>query len=105
MGGVLSRPPLRSGENGELERRKSGGFLKEVHVTDLYDHLDTIGAYLKELAGAFGKLANCQWGRARHLVANSGHPAPHTVIMTGAGARSGSLLRGMFLRSAIVGWI
>ena len=49
-----------------------------------------------EIAREFGRLVG---------EANSGHPAPHTVIMTGAGARSGSLLRGMFLRSAIVGWI
>jgi hypothetical protein len=40
--------------------RKSSGFLKEVNVADLYDQLDTVGAYLKELTGAFGKLANRQ---------------------------------------------
>jgi hypothetical protein len=59
--------------------RKSGGFLKEVHVTDLYDHLDTIGAYLKELTGAFGKLANRQWGRGRHLVAETARDAEETM--------------------------
>jgi hypothetical protein len=59
--------------------RKSGGFLKEVHVTDLYDHLDAIGAYLKELTGAFGKLANRQWSRGRHLVAGTARDAEETM--------------------------
>jgi hypothetical protein len=59
--------------------RKSGGFLKEVHVTDLYDHLDAIGAYLKELTGAFGNLANRQWSRGRYLVAGTARDAEETM--------------------------
>ena len=42
--------------------RKSGGFLKEVHVADLYDQLDTIGTYLRELTGAFGKAGKSAMG-------------------------------------------
>ena len=59
--------------------RKLGGSLKEVHVADLYDQLDTIGAYLKELTGAWGRMANGQWGRARHLVADTAHDAEQTM--------------------------
>jgi hypothetical protein len=59
--------------------RKRGGFLKEVHVADLYDQLDTIGAYLKELTGAWGRMANRQWGLARHLVADTAHDAEQTM--------------------------
>lgn len=59
--------------------RKSSGFLKEVNVADLYDQLDTVGAYLKELTGALGKLANRQWGRARHLVADTARDAEETM--------------------------
>lgn len=59
--------------------RKSGGFLEEVNVADLYDHLDTVGAYLKEPTSAFGKLANRQWGRARHLVADTARDAEETM--------------------------
>ena len=59
--------------------RKSGGFLKEVQVADFYDQLDTIGAHLKELTGAFSKLANRQWGRARHLVTDTARDAEETM--------------------------
>jgi hypothetical protein len=59
--------------------RKRGGSLKEFHVADLYDQLDTIGAYLKELTGAFGKQANRQWGRARHLVVDTARDAEETM--------------------------
>jgi hypothetical protein len=59
--------------------RKLGGSLKEVHVADLYDQLDTIGAYLKELTGTWGRMANRQWGRARHRVADTAHDAEQTM--------------------------
>lgn len=59
--------------------RKSGGVLKEAHVADLYDQLDTIGTYLKELTGALGNQANRQWSRARHLVADTARDAEETM--------------------------
>ena len=59
--------------------RQSGGLLKEVHVADLYDQLEAIGTYLRELTGPFGKAANRQWGRARHFVADTAHDAEQTM--------------------------
>jgi hypothetical protein len=44
--------------------RKAGGFIKELDTDDLYDQLDNVRTYLKELRGAFGKIANRQWGHA-----------------------------------------
>ena len=59
--------------------RKSDKFLKELDADDLYDQLNTMGAYLKELTGAVGKMANRQWGRARDLVADTAHDAEGTM--------------------------
>jgi F0F1-type ATP synthase assembly protein I len=59
--------------------RKSSGFLKEVNVANLYDQLDTVAAYLNELTGAFGKLANRQWDRGRHLVADTARDTEETM--------------------------
>ena len=42
--------------------------LKELDVGDLYDQLESMGAYLKELTSAFGKSASRQYGRARDVV-------------------------------------
>jgi hypothetical protein len=53
--------------------------LKELDVGDLYDQLESMGAYLKELTSAFGKSAGRQYGRARDVVADSAHDAEATM--------------------------
>jgi hypothetical protein len=53
--------------------RKAGEFIKELDTDDLYDQLDNMRTYLKELTGAFGKIANRQWGRARGLAVDTAH--------------------------------
>ena len=49
--------------------------LKELDVGDLYDQLESMGAYLKELTSAFGKSASRQYGRTRDVVADTVHDA------------------------------
>jgi hypothetical protein len=53
--------------------------LKELDVGDLYDQLESMGAYLKELTSTFGKSASRQYGRARDVVADSAHDAEATM--------------------------
>ncbi len=59
--------------------RKAGEFIKELDTDDLYDQLDNMRTYLKELTGAFGKIANRQWGRARELAVDTAHGAEDTM--------------------------
>ena len=51
--------------------------LKELDVADLYDQLESMGAYLKELTRGFGKTT--QFGRARDVVADTAHDAEATM--------------------------
>ena len=53
--------------------------LKEFDVGDLYDQLESMGAYLEELTSAFGKSASRQYGRARDVVADTTHDAEATM--------------------------
>jgi hypothetical protein len=82
--------------------RKSGSFLKELDADDLYDQLHTLGAYLKKLTGAFGKVANRQWGHTRDLVADTAHDAEGTmkdnlaaslILAVGLGVLIGYMIR------------
>lgn len=63
---------------GKAER-KAGRFLKQLDADDLYDQLDNMAAYLKELTSASGKMANRQWGRARDLAADTAHDAEEAI--------------------------
>ncbi len=45
---------------------RTGHYLKHLDADDLNDQLDTVRAYLKDLTGSFGKIANRQWGHTRH---------------------------------------
>ncbi len=65
--------------NRGTAQRESARLLKTLDADDLYDQLDTIGAYLKQLTNAVGKTANRQWGRARHLMADTAHDAEGTM--------------------------
>ena len=60
-------------------QRKSGRILKDLDPEDLYDQLDAIGGYLKQLTSAFGKTANRQWGRTRDLAIDTAHDAEGTM--------------------------
>ena len=82
--------------------RKAGGFIKELDTDDLYDQLDTMRAYLKELTGAFGKIANRQWGRARELAGDTAHDtedlmkdnlAASLILALGLGVFIGYMIR------------
>jgi hypothetical protein len=55
---------------GRTEDRASR-YLKQLDVDDLNDQLDSVRAYLKDLTGSFGKIANRQWGRARNQAADT----------------------------------
>jgi hypothetical protein len=61
---------------GAERKRRS---LKEIDIDDLYDQLESLGAYLKDLTGAFGKTASRQFGRARDVVADTAHDAEETM--------------------------
>jgi ElaB/YqjD/DUF883 family membrane-anchored ribosome-binding protein len=63
---------------GRVEQ-KAGRFLKELDAEDLHDQLDAMRAYLKDLTGAFGKIANRQWGRARDLATETAYEAEDTM--------------------------
>ena len=65
--------------NWAKAEHKPGRFLRELDADDLYDQLDTIGAYLKQLTGTFGKTANRQLGRARSLAIDTAHGAEGTM--------------------------
>ena len=58
---------------------KAGKFLKELDADDLQDQLDSMRAYLKDLTGAFGKIANRQWGRAREHASDTAHEAEDLI--------------------------
>jgi hypothetical protein len=53
--------------------------LKELDVGDLYDQLESMGAYPKELTSGFGKSASRRFGRARDVVADTTHDAEATM--------------------------
>src|SRR5665809_56524 len=53
--------------------------LKELDVGDLYDQLESMGAYIKELTSGFGKKASRQYGRARDVVTDTAHDAEATM--------------------------
>ena len=45
----------------------------------LYDHLNTIGAYLNQLTAAFAKMAKRQWSPARDCAIDTVHDAEVTM--------------------------
>ena len=53
--------------------------LKELDIGDLYDQLESMGAYLRELTSAFGKSASRQYGQARDVVADTAQDAEATM--------------------------
>jgi hypothetical protein len=82
--------------------RKVGGFIKELDTDDLYDQLDNLRSYLEELTGAFGKIANRQWGRARELAVDTAHDtedlmkdnlAASLILAVGLGVLVGYMIR------------
>jgi hypothetical protein len=60
-------------------QRKAGSFIKDLDADDLYDQLDAMRDYLKELTGAFGRIANRQFGRAQYLASDAAHEAEETL--------------------------
>jgi hypothetical protein len=58
---------------------RSGRFLKELDSDELYDQLNTIGAYLNRLTAAFGKTAKRQWGSALDRAIDAVHDAEGTM--------------------------
>jgi hypothetical protein len=86
-----------------VKELKSGRFLKELDSEGLYDQLDTIGGYLKQLMKAFGKTADRQWGRSRDLAIDTAHDAEGTIrdnlaasliIAVGLGVAVGYMIGG-----------
>jgi hypothetical protein len=78
--------------------RKAGGFIKELDTDDLYDQLDNVRTYLKELTGAFGKIANRQWGHAIDTAHDTedlmkGNLAASLILALGLGVFIGYMIR------------
>ncbi len=82
--------------------QKASQLLKELDADDLHDQLDAMRAYLKELTGSFGKIANRQWGRAAELATDTAHDAEETmrdnlaaslVVALGVGVLVGYMIR------------
>lgn len=82
--------------------QQASKFLKELDADDLHDQLDAMRAYLKDLTGAFGKIANRQWGRTRDQAADTAHEAEafmkdnlsaSLVVALGIGVLVGYMIR------------
>ena len=82
--------------------QKASRLLKEYDADDLHDQLDAMRAYLKELTGSFGKIANRQWGRAGNFATDMAHDAEETmrdnlaaslVVALGVGVLVGYMIR------------
>jgi hypothetical protein len=76
--------------------------LKELDVDDLHDQLDSVRTHLKDLTGSFGKIANRQWGRARHQAFDTAeeaeelmkdHLVASLIIALGIGVAIGYMIR------------
>ena len=63
---------------GRSEDRASR-YLKELEVQDLSEQLDSLRSYVKDLTGSFGKIANRQWGRARHRALDAAEEAEEVM--------------------------
>jgi hypothetical protein len=81
---------------------RASRFLKELDVADLNEQLDSVRAYLKDLTGSFGKIANRQLGRARHQALDTAeeaeelmkdHLAASLIIALGIGVLIGFMIR------------
>jgi ElaB/YqjD/DUF883 family membrane-anchored ribosome-binding protein len=81
---------------------KAGKFLKELDADDLHDQLDSMRAYLKDLTGTFGKIANRQWGRAREQAVDTAQEAEDLmkdnlaaslIVALGVGVLVGYMIR------------
>ena len=81
---------------------KAGKFLKELDADDLHDQLDSMRAYLKDLTGAFGKIANRQLGRAREQAVDTAQEAEDLmkdnlaaslIVTLGVGVLVGYMIR------------
>lgn len=59
---------------GSAEGRASR-YLKQLDVEDLNEQLDSVRAHLRDLTSSFGKIANRQWGRARHQALDAAEEA------------------------------
>jgi ElaB/YqjD/DUF883 family membrane-anchored ribosome-binding protein len=82
--------------------QQASKFLKELDADDLHDQLDAMRAYLKDLTGTFGKIANRQWGRTRDRAADAAQEAEvimkdnlsaSLIVALGIGVLVGYLLR------------
>jgi ElaB/YqjD/DUF883 family membrane-anchored ribosome-binding protein len=87
---------------GRTAENKTSRFLKELDPQDVYDQLDSVRNYLQDLTGSLGKLANRQWGQARHHAADSMQDAEELmkdnlaaslVVALGVGVLVGYLIR------------
>ena len=86
---------------GRPEPRASR-YLKELDVEDLNEQLDSVRSYLRDLTGSFGKIANRQWGRARHQALDAAeeaeelmkdHLAASLIVALGIGVLVGYMIR------------
>jgi hypothetical protein len=65
--------------NWKKAEREPGRFLKELDFDEIYDQLDSIRGYLRDLAGSFGRKTSREWSRARDLVADTAGDAEETM--------------------------
>jgi ElaB/YqjD/DUF883 family membrane-anchored ribosome-binding protein len=87
---------------GRTAESKTSRFLKELDSQDVYDQLDAVRDYLRDLTGSVSKVANRQWGHTRHRAADSVQEAEEMmkdnlaaslVVALGVGVLVGYLIR------------
>jgi ElaB/YqjD/DUF883 family membrane-anchored ribosome-binding protein len=86
---------------GRTAESKTSRFLKELDSQDVYDQLDAVRDYLRDLTGSVSKLANRQWGQTRHRAAEvqeaeemmKDNLAASLVVALGVGVLVGYLIR------------
>ena len=88
--------------NWDKAQHKGSRLLKELDKDDLYDQLDTVLSYLKEVTGTFNKAASRNWGRTRDQVADTAHQteemmkdnlAASLILAVGLGVFVGYMIR------------
>jgi hypothetical protein len=81
---------------------RASRYLRELDAGSVNDQLDHLRSYLADLTNSFGKIANRQWGRARHHALDTADEAEELIkdnlaasliIALGVGVLVGYMIR------------
>ena len=87
---------------GRTAESTASRYLKELDTQEVYDQLDAVRDYLRDLTGSFGKIANRQWGHTRNRALDRAYEAEELmkdnlaaslVVALGVGVLVGYLIR------------